>query len=671
MRAPLDDPELGEVFREEMTRHAETLRTQASEDLWRAALHSMRGAAAMMGLDDLAREVGATEEALRARRSDDARRRLGALERALVEVGVPAHGLGALEPRMSSSPLSSPPSTAEWEELLGYFLADAQERLSTLREIFAAAQALESRPLRGGALDDALRVLHALKGAAGVAGAHGVARAVHALEGAAQSLAARASHDPREYASLERARAQIAVALGAPDGGDAAADAVVEGLRGAGLLRARDVHPGASGASSVRSPVDASRADEHVRVATRTVAQLVETLGEVAFVRARADLEADALTELSREVGRGAQALEEAMRRIGPARPWGVPAEVIASLRSVSTQLRDTCTAMDGASSRTRRQGDALGRANERAQELLRGVGQVTAGWIFDRVASAAHAPPGSDAQVRVLRSGDDTPVERALAEPLVDVLSQLVRNAVAHGVERPSLRLARNKPAHGALRLEAVSEGETLRFCVEDDGEGVDLDAVRARTTREGHPPPGGSWTDEALLEALFLPGVSTRPWASADAGRGVGLDLVRASVRRLGGEVRASTRRGEGTRFDVTLASRPLAQRLLPVRMQRRDAMVPLSSVVRVDRAASVAQRVESLSALLGDASGGERAALCLRGISGERWVSVPELGLPLELVVRALPESLRGGLWRGAAIDATGRVVLVLEPEQLPRG
>ncbi len=229
----------------------------------------------------------------------------------------------------------------------------------------------------------------------------------------------------------------------------------------------------------------------------------------------------------------------------------------------------------------------------------------MTAGWIFDRVAPVAQLHLSGDRQVRVLRDGDETPVDRAVAEPLVDVLSQLVRNAVAHGVERPAVRVARAKPAAAALRLEARAEGDAVRFAVEDDGEGVDLDAVRARAERLGHLRGDGPWGDPEVLETLFIPGVSTRAWASPDAGRGVGLDLVRESVRRLGGAVCARTRRGQGTRFEVTVETRSVAQRLLPVLLPRRTVMIPLARVGGIERAPRPG--ASSLARLLGDASDG----------------------------------------------------------------
>ena len=189
MAEPLDDPELWEVFRDEMTRHVRAVAgPRGDAAAWRAALHAMRGASAMMGLDELAAELSGLDDGLRARDSDAVRRGLGALERRLVDLGVDAQGLGALDPpadaRSSARPTPPAPalSPAERAELYGYFLSDARSRLESLRELFGAAARADGREEARRALDDALRVLHALKGASGNIGASALQSASNQLE---------------------------------------------------------------------------------------------------------------------------------------------------------------------------------------------------------------------------------------------------------------------------------------------------------------------------------------------------------------------------------------------------------------------------------------------------------------------------------------------------------
>lgn len=679
MTAGLDDPELWEVFRGEMTRHVGAMQAPGAErSAWLHALHAMKGAAWMMGLGDLARALGELEDAVRRGDAEESTALLGVIERLLVAQGVAAHELGALAPPaprgLGEIPALSPPprrasspAGVERDELMGYFLADARQRLEAAREHLAEAEASD-RARAGESLDAALRCLHALKGSAGTLGAGAIARATHALEGAIQALASRAGGaTASEYAALERARARLSVAVADVDGGDAAAGEIVRILRQGGLLRERDVPAQVTASTRPSGAGESVRALEMIRVSTTSVARLTEAFGEVGFLRARVDGGVDTVADVSRALLLGARELEDALRRIGPARPWGAPTEALDALTRLRASLREAAGRLDADAAQMRREVDALGRVAERTRELLRGVGEVTAGWVFDRVAPAVQLAAADDRRVRLVRQGEDVVIDRAVAEPLVDALSQLVRNAIAHGVARPAVRLAQSKPASAMIRLEASAEGDVVRIAVEDDGEGIDLDAVRARAEALGYLDPHRGARPEEVLEALFRPGVSTRREVDAEAGRGVGLDLVRDALRRLGGVVRATTRRGSGTRFEVEVEARPIVQRLLPVRAAGAAVMIPLSRVIEVARAEEAPEAL-ALARLFDLAPERGRYAVRLRGRQGHRALSVRDVDPPCELVVRPLPAALDAGIWRGAAIDGAGRVVLVLDPDRM---
>jgi two-component system chemotaxis sensor kinase CheA len=164
--------------------------------------------------------------------------------------------------------------------------------------------------------------------------------------------------------------------------------------------------------------------------------------------------------------------------------------------------------------------------------------------------------------RLRVLVRGRDVPVDRRLAEALVDPVLQLGRNAVAHGIERPEDRLAAGKPATGTIALVAERRGAHLLIAVRDDGAGVDVEALRRRAIQAGvwTQQGAGAPEDEALTHLLFLPGLTTRQAPDMLSGRGVGLDLTRGMVRRLGGTVRVRSRRGRGFEaiIDVPLQER-----------------------------------------------------------------------------------------------------------------
>lgn len=139
--------------------------------------------------------------------------------------------------------------------------------------------------------------------------------------------------------------------------------------------------------------------------------------------------------------------------------------------------------------------------------------------------------------------------------DALDDALGHIVRNAIDHGLRPAGERLARGKPARGRLRIAARVTRDRVEVEVADDGDGLDLDAIRARAIERGLLAAGGVSTRAALLELAFTPGFSTRDQVSELSGRGVGLDAVRAAVRAEGGEVELTTVRGVGTTLTLRL--------------------------------------------------------------------------------------------------------------------
>jgi two-component system, chemotaxis family, sensor kinase CheA len=151
--------------------------------------------------------------------------------------------------------------------------------------------------------------------------------------------------------------------------------------------------------------------------------------------------------------------------------------------------------------------------------------------------------------------SGQDTEIDKFLVERMMDPVLHLVRNAVSHGFESAEERLAAGKPEMGRLRLGAASVGDIVTLEVEDDGRGVDGEAVAARARTMGLPVPEGPLEGAALLEILCSPGFSTRTAADRASGRGVGMDVVLRAVRELGGTLALDTEPGQGTRFVIEL--------------------------------------------------------------------------------------------------------------------
>lgn len=157
--------------------------------------------------------------------------------------------------------------------------------------------------------------------------------------------------------------------------------------------------------------------------------------------------------------------------------------------------------------------------------------------------------------QVRLETSGGEVRIPKDLAEPLAEILLHLVRNAVAHGIERTEQRRQQGKPTHGTVRVSVQREEAMLRIAVADDGRGIDYDAVRRKAIALGWLAADAAQDPRTLESFLFRPGFSTRGTADALAGRGVGMDVVASAVEKFNGRLGIRSVTGRGTTVEVLL--------------------------------------------------------------------------------------------------------------------
>ena len=167
--------------------------------------------------------------------------------------------------------------------------------------------------------------------------------------------------------------------------------------------------------------------------------------------------------------------------------------------------------------------------------------------------------------QVALEMEGRDTELDRSIIESVRDPLTHLVRNAIDHGIERPEERCAVGKPAEGRLLLRAFHEGGRVNIEVTDDGAGVDLARVRAKAFSRGMVSEDqlASMSERDILELLFLPGFSTAETPTNVSGRGVGMDVVKTNVERIGGTIEVASSPGHGTSVKIKI---PLTLAIIP---------------------------------------------------------------------------------------------------------
>ena len=294
--------------------------------------------------------------------------------------------------------------------------------------------------------------------------------------------------------------------------------------------------------------------------------------------------------------------------------------------------------------------------------------------------------------QVQLELAGEDTELDRTLHQVVADPLLHLVRNALDHGIEPPDERRRAGKPPAGRLRLAAAREGHHVLIRVEDDGRGIDPERLRQAAVAKGliAPERAAALGDREALDLMFLPGFSTAERVTGVSGRGVGLDVVRQQLEQAGGRVEVATRPGAGTTFTLVLPLTLATLRALLVGVEGHLYALPLADVgevVRVDPG-----ELRSVQGRWATTVRGQVVPLLwLRQFADPRFrprpdgtalvaVLVEHQGQPVglvvdrllgeqEVVVKGLGELLAGtrGL-SGATILGDGRLALILDTPAL---
>jgi len=291
--------------------------------------------------------------------------------------------------------------------------------------------------------------------------------------------------------------------------------------------------------------------------------------------------------------------------------------------------------------------------------------------------------------RVRLEFSGGATGLDKSLLETLKDPLAHAVRNAIDHGVESPQVRVKKGKAAEGRIELRAFHEGGQIVVEVKDEGAGVDCERVVRRAVERGliAEERGAAMSEAEKMELLFAAGFSTSDEVTMISGRGVGLDVVRANVERIGGSVELLSVRGEGATLRMRV---PLTLAIVPALIANCGGQmfaVPHSSllemvvVMREDEAA-VVKRIGSakmyllrdrlvplldLSEMLGIARNQERGYyIAILEAKGRQFgLIVDDMAEPQEIVVKPLSSVLSGlGVYSGATILGDGKIALILD-------
>lgn len=182
--------------------------------------------------------------------------------------------------------------------------------------------------------------------------------------------------------------------------------------------------------------------------------------------------------------------------------------------------------------------------------------------------------------QVELTLAGQDVQIDRNVLQLITDALLHIVRNAVSHGLENPEARQAAGKPTVGKLVISALTERDDVLIQVQDDGRGIDTEAVRKKAVRQNMltAEAAAALGEQEVWALLFEPGFSMAEKITDISGRGVGLDVVKLAIDSLGGQLRVSSELGKGTTFTLVLPTSIAVKGALLIELDERAYAVPL---------------------------------------------------------------------------------------------
>ncbi|MES2001632.1 MAG: chemotaxis protein CheA [Pseudomonadota bacterium] len=525
------------------------------------------------------------------------------------------------------------------DDLIADFVAECREMLEALGGEIVA---WEAEPDDRARLDSIFRFVHTVKGNCGFFDFPRLEALSHAAEDAlADVRAGRRVPDPALVSGVLAVIDRIGEMVAAIDAGEefpagddsALIDSLEPGAEGVPIATAATIHEGGSKASA---------APRTIRLSVELLDRVMSTVSDMVLAR----------NELSRRLRESAS---------------DVPVDgAFERLSSIIAEMRDAIT-------RTRMQ---------RIENLFVGL---------PRMVRDLSAELGK--QVLVDIEGGDVELDREMIEMIRDPLTHIIRNSVDHGIETPADRLKAGKREIGILAVSARQSGNQILIDIHDDGRGIDGKKLVENAIASGtiDKDAAAVLAPREQLALIFEAGLSTAKEVTAISGRGVGMDVVRSNIERIGGIVEVDSRLGEGTRMTLRV---PLTLTIIPaltVSIGNQHFAIPRSAIEEIVRSNGEAVHLEhvggagiatirgrrvpevSLAHILGldsDVDQADRKLIVLRPAGGDVYaLSVDRIHDHEELVVKpAAPAVMATGLYAGTTLADDGSPILLFDPAGL---
>ena len=366
-----------------------------------------------------------------------------------------------------------------------------------------------------------------------------------------------------------------------------------------------------------------------------------------------------------------------------------VRSEISRSLGGLADGTGDDDTNLKSLSIKLRSSTQNLGRIASELQEGVMKIRMVQINQIFSRFPRVVRdLQRDLNKKINLVIEGEDTELDKAVVEDLLDPIMHCVRNSCDHGIETPEERVAAGKPETGTVLLKASNEGNLIIIDISDDGAGIDAAKVRQKAIEKGIIHPDKVLSENEIHQLIFEPGFSTADKISKISGRGVGLDVVKTMIDKLNGTVNVTSQKGKGTTFSIRLPLTLAIIQGLLVRVGKEIYSIPIASVIEsqrilhsdiktIDNYEVLNLRNEVISVLrlsrlfgIKESAGGEYCNIVIVGSKDRKvGVMVDSLIGEEDVVIKPLKDQYTAspGI-AGASILGDGSVSLIIDVSQL---
>jgi len=557
--------------------------------------------------------------------------------------------------------------------LIATFRSELDEGLQVITEGILRLEKQDlDHPGAADTIDKIFRAAHNIKGAAAGVGVTDVATIAHQVESVFSALQKNPGNIPQRIFNL---------CLQAVDRMRAAMDSFVDHTPLSfdlnDFLRQMESRDSEKSESSkvqfterrdvkTASPLSRERESETIRVSLNNLDRVSALMEEMQVNRIAIDDHYAELTQVSNQTRQFAEHWKTMLMSMR-SRKRSEDGDVVYKLCAGNM---DALSEIDGASQQLqknmRQRINELSVLSNSLQEeirLLRLVPAATLLSTFPRLVRDLAQALNKKIDFEVL--GDDVKMDRLVLEGLKDPLTHLLRNAIDHGIEEPSVRVNRGKPETGVIRITVSEEGNQILFLVSDDGGGMDGRKIgeMALAKKIISQAELDAMTETEMLELIFRPGFSTKDVVTSVSGRGVGLDVVRENITRLNGQVSVETAEGKMTTFFLRVPLTLASERGLMISAGGQSFAVPVSAVERV----LVVHKTDVIDVEASQAIAVDKRTLPLRILADVLGIKKNDRLLPDHLPVVVVKKG-----WQAVAMvvdEIIGEREIVIKPLQAP--